>query len=364
MIRSATTNDIKQLVEIENDAFEYDRFSREQFQHLLTRAHALVLVDQDDDRSTIGGDAVLLFRRGTSTARLYSIAVRSSHRGRGAARRLLTACENAAMERDCLTIRLEVAEDNAAARALYESVGYREFDVVPDYYDNGSAAIRYEKFIVPHPSPETVPVPFYAQSLDFTCGAASLLMALRRFDSTIEPTREMELDLWRESTLIFMTSGVGGCGPFGLAVAALHRGFQAEIYMSHDAVPFIEGVRSQDKKEVMTITHHQFRKRTRDMGGRVVIGEFGLTEVIAMMDRGFVPVVLVSGYQLIGEKVPHWVVVTGYDDRYLYLHDPYVDEGASTADSINLPIRRKDFNRIQRYGKGQQRAMVAIGPRG
>ncbi|MBD3299390.1 MAG: GNAT family N-acetyltransferase [candidate division Zixibacteria bacterium] len=363
MIRTATIDDIQQLVDIEDDAFRFDRFSREQFQHLLTRGHALVLVEREEDGPTIGGDAVLLFRRGTSTARLYSIAVRSSHRGRGVARRLLTACESAAMERDCLTIRLEVAEDNVAARTLYESIGYREFDVVPDYYENGSAAIRYEKFIVPHPSPETVPVPFYAQTLDFTCGAASLLMALRRFDATIEPTRETELDLWREATLIFMTSGVGGCGPFGLAVAALKRGFQADVYMSHDAVPFIEGVRSPEKKEVMTITHHQLRQRARDMGGRVSIGEFGLTEVMSAMDRGFVPVVLVSGYRLIGEKAPHWVVVTGYDDRYLYLHDPYVDDGASTADSINLPIRRRDFNRIQRYGKGQQRAMVAIGPR-
>ncbi|GAB4323683.1 MAG: peptidase C39 family protein [Candidatus Zixiibacteriota bacterium] len=364
MIRPATTDDLRQLVEIENDAFQFDRFSREQFLHLLRRGHALVLVDQDEDGPIIGGDAVLLFRRGASTARLYSIAVRSSHRGRGVARRLLKACEDAALEQDCLTVRLEVAEDNVAARKLYESAGYRKFDVVPEYYENGAAAVRYEKFIVPHPSPDTVPVPFYAQTLDFTCGAASLLMAMRRFDSSIEATRETELDLWREATLIFMASGVGGCGPFGLAVAALRRGFRAEIYMSRDSVPFVEGVRSQEKKEVITITHRQMRQRARELGGHVFIREFGLQDVISAIDRGLVPIVLVSGYRLIGEKVPHWVVVTGYDDRYLFVHDPFIDDDASAADSINLPIRRKDFARIQRYGKGLQRAMVAIGPPG
>jgi ribosomal protein S18 acetylase RimI-like enzyme len=361
MIRKATTDDLNQLVDIETEAFQHDRFSREQFVHLLTRAHALVLVDQDEDGPTIGGDAVLLFRRGFSTARLYSIAVRSTHRGRGVARRLLDACEKAAQEQDCLTVRLEVAEDNTGARKLYESAGYRDFERVDDYYENGSAAIRYEKFIVPHPSPDTVPVPFYAQTLDFTCGAACLLMALRRFDKAVEPTRETELDLWREATLIFMTSGVGGCGPFGLAVAALKRGFAAEIFMSDDSVPFIQGVRSQEKKEVITITHRQMRKRALEMGGEVHIRDFGVNDVISAIDRDRVPIVLVSGYTLFGEKVPHWIVITGYDGRYLYVHDPYVDKGSTTADSINLPIRRRDFSRIQRYGKGLQRSMVTIG---
>ena len=362
MIRHATIHDVDQLVQIEQESFQTDRFSREQFMHLLTKGHALILVEQDDDGKTIGGDAVLLFRRGFSTARLYSIAVRPSHRGRGLARTLLVACEEEAINRDCLTLRLEVAENNKAARTLYESVGYRMIGRVEDYYEDGGAAIRYEKFIVPHPSPETVPVPFYAQTLDFTCGAACLLMALRRFDPAIEPTRETELDLWREATLIFMTSGTGGCGPFGLAVAALNRGFDVEIHMSDDFVPFIDGVRSAEKKEVIEICHRQMRRRAAEMGGRVFIRDFGIDDVLEAVDRGRVPIVLVSGYRLYGEKVPHWVVVTGYDERYLYLHDPYIAEGVTETDGINLPIHRRDFKRIKRYGKILQRSMVTIGP--
>lgn len=363
MIRTATTADLDQLVQIERESFTTDLFTREQFLHLLTKGHALVLVHQEEDTPTIGGDAVLLFRRGFSTARLYSIAVRPAFRGKGLARKFLAACETEAIERDCLTLRLEVAENNTAARTLYESVGYRVIGRVEDYYEDGSAAIRYEKFIVPHPSPETVPVPFYAQTLDFTCGAACLLMALRRFDASIEPSRETELDLWRESTLIFMTSGTGGCGPFGLAVAALNRGFDVEIYMSDDLVPFIDGVRSAEKKDVIEICHRQMRRRAAEMGGRVFIQDFGIDDVLSAVDRGRVPIVLVSGYRLYGEKVPHWVVVTGYDERYLYLHDPYIGEGVTESDGINLPIHRRDFKRIKRYGKILQRSMVTIGQR-
>jgi hypothetical protein len=50
-------------------------------------------------------------------------------------------------------------------------------------------------------------VEFFAQSLDFTCGPASLMMACTR---STPPTRWIvarELRLWREATLIYTTSG-------------------------------------------------------------------------------------------------------------------------------------------------------------
>ncbi|MEW5875584.1 MAG: GNAT family N-acetyltransferase/peptidase C39 family protein [Candidatus Zixiibacteriota bacterium] len=363
MIRHATKDDVDQLVEIENLAFEFDRFTRDRFLHLLTRAHGVILVHQDDNGPTIGANAVYLFRQGFSVARLYSLAVRPSHRGRGLARDLMKRGEEIAIERGCLSIRLEVAENNKAARTLYEREGYRQIGRVADYYEDHSAAIRYEKFIVPHLSPDMVPVPFYAQTLDFTCGPACLIMAMRRFDPGLPPDRGLELDIWRESTLIFMTSGLGGCGPFGLGVAALNRGFEVEIYQSDDSVPFLDGVRSQEKKEVIELCHLQMRRRAADLDARIRFADFGLNDVINVLDRGLVPIVLVSGYRLYGEKVPHWVVVTGYDDRFVYVHDPYIPDGATEADSINLPIARRDFAQIKRYGKTLRRAMIAIGPR-
>lgn len=363
MIRDAATDDVDQLVDIENQAFASDRLTRERFLHLLKRANAVILVSDDEASGRIDADAVYLFRQGFSVARLYSLAVRPRSRGRGLARALMHRGEEIAVERGCLSIRLEVAEDNTPARTLYERDGYRRIGRVPDYYEDGQAAIRYEKLIVPHERPQVLPVPFYAQTLDFTCGPACVLMAMRRFDSQIPADRELELDIWRESTLIFMTSGLGGCGPFGLGVAALRRGFRVEIYQSDDRVPFIEGVRSQEKKEVIQISHLQMRRRAAEMNAQIRFGEFGVNELIDVLDRGFVPIVLVSGYRLYGQKTPHWVLVTGYDDRFFYVHDPYIPDGATEADSINLPISRRDFARIKRYGKSLQRAMIAVGPR-
>jgi uncharacterized protein YvpB len=56
------------------------------------------------------------------------------------------------------------------------------------------------------------------------------------------------------------------------------------------------------------------------------------------------------------------VVVTGFDERYVYVHDPFVDEdaGKTRTDCINMPILKKDFQRMARYGKAGQRAALVI----
>ena len=62
------------------------------------------------------------------TAYLYSLWLHPSARGRGLARRLVTAGVDWARACGVQTVRLRVATDNAAARGVYESLG---FAVVP-----------------------------------------------------------------------------------------------------------------------------------------------------------------------------------------------------------------------------------------
>ncbi|MGH8370874.1 MAG: peptidase C39 family protein, partial [Gammaproteobacteria bacterium] len=65
------------------------------------------------------------------------------------------------------------------------------------------------------------------------------------------------------------------------------------------------------------------------------------------------------------QKFPHWVVITGFDERFVYLHDPYVDsvKGKVRLDSINTPILRREFERMARYGKSSQRATLIVNRR-
>ena len=52
-----------------------------------------------------------------------------------------------------------------------------------------------------------------------------------------------------------MTSGLGGTHPFGLALAARRRGFRAEVCVNTDQPLFIDGVRTENKKKIMGLTH-------------------------------------------------------------------------------------------------------------
>jgi ribosomal protein S18 acetylase RimI-like enzyme len=55
---------------------------------------------------------------------LHDLAVAPAHRGRGVGRRLLAAVERDARATGCCKVTLEVRDDNASARRLYQSLGY------------------------------------------------------------------------------------------------------------------------------------------------------------------------------------------------------------------------------------------------
>jgi hypothetical protein len=198
--------------------------------------------------------------------------------------------------------------------------------------------------------------------LEFTCGPAALIMAMKTLDPTLEPDRILELRLWREATTIFMTAGHGGCGPFGLALAAHRRGFAVEVIVSDPGVHMVDSVRSKEKKEVMTLVQADMKAEIAERGIPVHYRSMSLAELEERFHAGAVPVVLISSWQIYEEKSPHWVVITGFDEHFVYAHDPFVDEeeGEVITDSIDMPIGREQFDRMTRYGRRGLQAAVLV----
>ncbi len=364
MIRDARLSDLSSLVALEERCFELDRFSRRQFRYLITRARGRLLVDER--RGKLIGYVLVLFRRGTSLARLYSIAVDPRARGKGAGRDLLEAAEKAAVDASCAYLRLEVRPDNAESIRLYRSAGFRKLGEVSDYYEDGMDALRYEKALAPRLSPKLARVPYYEQTLDFTCGSSALMMAMKALDPSLRFSRTLELRLWREATTIFMTSGHGGCGPLGLALSAASRGFSAEVIVNDKGVPFLDSVRSNEKKEVMRLVHEDMLSQVKKLSIPVRYGNASLQKIESQFKSGAVPIVLISLYHFYEQKVPHWVVVTGFEDRFVYVNDPFVDRKRehTRTDCINMPIAKLDFERMSKYGRAGLQAVVFISKNG
>lgn len=360
-IRRATLADLDALIALERDCFASDRLSRRSFRHMLTQAHADLVVHVADD-DALHGYALLLHHRGTQLGRLYSIAVHPSARGLGSGRALLRAIEAIAVERGCSSIRLEVATGNKAAIALYRDEGFVEIGRFFDYYEDHGDALRMEKSLLALlPAPDS-PVPFYAQSTEFTCGPAALLMAMASLDRDFHPDRRSELRIWREATSIFMTSGHGGCGPLGLALAAHHRGFRPEIFASSSEPMFLKTVRSDLKKEVMRIVHDEFSEEIAAAGIPVRTVAVSIAQLRAAMDAGKAALVLVSSSRIYNERFPHWLVIAGIDDQFVFVHDPYIDTDThkTVTDSINIPIRHDAFVAMTRYGRNAARATLLL----
>ncbi len=360
MIRDATVSDIEQLVSIENSCFETDRMSRRSFRHMLTRAHADILVDVREQQ--IVGYVLLLYHRGTSLARLYSIAVLPSARGAGVAQGLVEASEERVLAHECVSLRLEIRVDNTASIKLFSNLGYRRFGHYSKYYEDDTDAFRYEKRLSGEVPATLRKVPHYQQTLDFTCGPASLMMAMAALAPGLELTRSLELKLWRESTAVFMTSGHGGCGPYGMALAVLRRGFPVEVYVKEGEPLFVDSVRSEEKKEVIRLVELDFLSEIEEQKIPLINFRLTIADMITAMEAGGIPIMLISSYRIYREKFPHWVVVTGYDEHFVYVHDPFVDEekDKSVTDCLNMPIPRHEFERMTRYGKSGQRAALIV----
>ena len=97
------------------------------------------LVGWQGDEAVAGGG---LRRLGDDLAEVKRMYVVPAWRGRGVARLLLTALEDAALERGYRRVRLDTGPMQPAADHLYTTTGYRS---IPDYNDNAHASFWGEK---------------------------------------------------------------------------------------------------------------------------------------------------------------------------------------------------------------------------
>jgi ribosomal protein S18 acetylase RimI-like enzyme len=142
LVRVAAASDIERLLQLEACCFAGDRLSRRSFRRLLATDTSATLMSEH-------GYLMLLFRRSSKVARIYSVAVDPRARGRGLGRALVEHAEAVARTRQRNTMQLEVRVDNDAAIRLYESLEYRQIARFENYYEDGCAALRYRKSLLP-----------------------------------------------------------------------------------------------------------------------------------------------------------------------------------------------------------------------
>lgn len=142
IVRRARAGDLDVLIGLEA-LFPSDRMSRAGLRRLLASPSAALWVAEVAGR--VAGNLVLLTRRNSRRARIYSVAVDPSCRGLGIGTRLVKAAEDHARGLGLAEVSLEVRYDNQGARRLYRRLGYGETARLPAYYDDGADGLRLRK---------------------------------------------------------------------------------------------------------------------------------------------------------------------------------------------------------------------------
>jgi ribosomal-protein-alanine acetyltransferase len=359
-IRPARSKDLSALAAIEKAVFLGDRLSRRSFRGLLNKKSARIII------ATLGkeiaGYALVLFRRTTSVARLYSVAVSPAARGRGIAKALIAAAEEEARKRGEIFMRLEVRADNKAARSLYESLGYRQSGRHLDYYDDHEDALRFEKSLVSAPPRTRRRVPYYHQTTNFTCGPSALMMTMAALGANEPLSRELEFQLWREATSIYLISAPGGCDPIGMAVTAAKRGFRASVHVNQPGPYFTQQRQGAQRLDVMSEAQRIFARQAKELGIPIRHAPLDLEHLIPALDRGAIAIVLISTHRMYGDRTPHWIVAYEHDSDYIFAHDPWVgrDDLETPAQKAGIAIPLAEFERMTQWGRQRLKAAIIV----
>ena len=202
----------------------------------------------------------------------------------------------------------------------------------------------------------------YFQDTDFTCGPACLMMAMAALDENFTPCPVQELLIWREASLIMQGEGPAGCGPFGLARAALRRGYSVDIYEHNAANIIVEMSRRPDELAVLkTITRHD---RVNALAEGCVLHD-------TLVTRDLMADLLAAGKQLIvltfAHHDGHWVIVHDVQGDNIAIIDPnlaspdelavspyYTDTGRNFITTLDIP-------EWMHHGHKQSSVLLAIG---
>jgi ribosomal-protein-alanine N-acetyltransferase len=150
-LRRMVPADLADVMALEHELFPDDPWSGEMFvdevaQPPSSRLYLVAEADAARGGPAVAGYAGMMFVPGGTQADVLTIAVASAYWGRGIGSALLGTLIQAARDRGCTEVFLEVRKDNPRARGLYRRRGFEEIGVRRGYYQpSGMDAIVMRK---------------------------------------------------------------------------------------------------------------------------------------------------------------------------------------------------------------------------
>jgi hypothetical protein len=188
-------------------------------------------------------------------------------------------------------------------------------------------------------------IPYYAQSAEFTCGPACVLMIFKFLDPHLKLNRTLEFEVWRKCNMI----GVRGADPFGMSVPLLDNGCEVHLVTQRKRMIDLDVWRNRLREHSFTPEDANLavfgvaenRKRALSRGLTVDYKRLTVEQVARSFSQGFIPIALVHMGVVHQLDIPHWVVVTGAGEDHVAFNDPYPPKGGK-----GIRVCKEEFNKM------------------
>lgn len=130
ILREMLVEDLDQVMELETALFGTEAWTREGFFTFLTKSDTMFLVVEEKGTLLCYCGVLMVLGEGD----ILTVAVRADRQKEGIGTFLVNGLIRLAEELDCPVLHLEVREGNAAARRLYERLGFVTDGIRKNYY--------------------------------------------------------------------------------------------------------------------------------------------------------------------------------------------------------------------------------------
>lgn len=149
LVRHAFLSDLQALAFIEHNVFKahsYHLISKRQYRYLLTKANAHVWLAELED--VVCGSCIVLFKKNSRRARLYSFSVLPNFQKNGIGTHLLSCIQDELLNQGILQLSLEVRADNARLIHYYVRHGFKQISCIPCYYPDNESGLKLVKDLI------------------------------------------------------------------------------------------------------------------------------------------------------------------------------------------------------------------------
>jgi len=203
-------------------------------------------------------------------------------------------------------------------------------------------------------------VPLCKQTTDFSCGACATLMVWRYFDRKVELSKQNEFLIWMEIVALpFKFSS-----PYRIATFFVRRGLETRLLMGQEAGS--EGKTLLECCQVDPTERRLFLDFFKayneilksHIASAILDREPTLRDIKIALFNDSPVIALVDSYYTAKTRgardpphLPHWVVVTGYEDDKFHLNDPMYETGLKSGKMVmDSGVLEKAMATYPRFG--------------